>query len=69
MVWVCHVISLDHGGNGHQGSGEISNFICFKIKVVFTPSSYIVSASCLIIYNNGFSLSRDTARERDQRIK
>ena len=30
---------------------EISDFICFKIKVVFTPSSYNVSASCSIIYN------------------
>ena len=30
---------------------EISDFICFKIKVVFTPSSYNVSASCIIIYN------------------
>ena len=29
---------------------EISDFICFKIKVVFTPSSYNVSVSCIIIY-------------------
>ena len=30
---------------------EISDFICFKVKVVFTRSSYNVSASCIIIYN------------------
>ena len=63
------MIPLDHGGNGHHGSGETSDFICFKTKVVFTPSSNNVSASCLFIHNNGFSLSRDIARERDQRIK
>ena len=30
-------------------SDEISKVICFKIKVVFTPSSYNVWASCTII--------------------
>ena len=35
---------------------EISDFICFKIKVVFTPSSYNFSASCIIFYNPKFKV-------------
>ena len=32
--------------------------ICFKIKVVFTPSSYNVSASCIITYNSSEMFDR-----------
>ena len=32
--------------------------LCFKIKVVFTPSSYNVSASCIITYNSSEMFDR-----------